>query len=74
MFLQLLGDALATWRPGMTHTVATSNDGSMEIRLTAGADGTTAEVHTADGVFRGPDHTIEIVDLTGGRGEGSEGP
>ncbi|MFG2879409.1 TIGR02677 family protein [Streptomyces sp. NPDC048337] len=76
MFLQLLGDALATWRPGMTHTVATSNDGSMEIRLTAGADGTTAEVRTPDGVFRGPDHTIEITDLTdltGGRVEGSEG-
>ncbi|MEU9098015.1 TIGR02677 family protein [Streptomyces sp. NPDC048361] len=74
MFLQLLGDALATWRPGMTHTVATSNDGSMEIRLTASADGSVAEVRTPDGVFRGPDHTIEIVDLTGGREEGGEGP
>lgn len=46
LFLQLLGDALATWRPGMTHTVATSNDGSMEIRLTALADGSAAEVRT----------------------------
>ncbi|MFE9480988.1 TIGR02677 family protein [Streptomyces spororaveus] len=66
LFLQLLGDALATWRPGMTHTVATSNDGSMEIRLTALADGSAAEVRTPGGVFRGPDHTIEITELTAG--------
>lgn len=69
LFLQLLGDALATWRPGMTHTTATSNDGSMEIRLTALADGTTADITTPGGTFRGPDHTVEIIDLTeGGRG------
>ncbi|MFI5982625.1 TIGR02677 family protein [Streptomyces sp. NPDC051555] len=66
LFLQLLGDALATWRPGMTHTVATSNDGSMEIRLTALADGSVAEVRTQGGVFRGPDHTIEIIELAEG--------
>ncbi|MDN3025731.1 TIGR02677 family protein [Streptomyces sp. S.PB5] len=64
LFLQLLGDALATWRPGMTTTVATSNDGTMEIRLTALADGTTAEIRTPGGTFRGPDHTVEITDLT----------
>ncbi|WP_171162526.1 TIGR02677 family protein [Streptomyces sp. I05A-00742] len=63
LFLQLLGDALATWRPGMTSTVATSNDGSMEIRLTALADGSTAEIRTPGGVFRGPDHLVEITDL-----------
>ncbi|RPF44980.1 uncharacterized protein (TIGR02677 family) [Streptomyces sp. Ag109_G2-6] len=68
LFLQLLGDALATWRPGMRHTVATSNDGSMEIRLSAVADGGTAEIRTPGGVFRGPDHLIEIVDLTEGGG------
>lgn len=75
LFLQLLGDALATWRPGMTHTVATSNDGSMEIRLAALADGSTAEVRTPGGTFRGPDHTIEIIDLAGpaGRAEGDIG-
>lgn len=70
LFLQLLGDALATWRPGTVTTTATSNDGSMEIRLTAlderDLDGlpTQAEVRTPDGVFSGPDHLIEIVDLT----------
>ncbi|MCX4515090.1 TIGR02677 family protein [Streptomyces sp. NBC_01619] len=66
LFLQLLGDALATWRPGMRHTVATSNDGSMEIRLSALADGGTAQIATPSGTFRGPDHLIEIVDLTDG--------
>ncbi|OKH93343.1 TIGR02677 family protein [Streptomyces uncialis] len=66
LFLQLLGDALATWRPGMRHTVATSNDGSMGIRLSALADGGTAEIRTAGGAFRGPDHLIEIIDLTDG--------
>lgn len=66
LFLQLLGDALATWRPGMKHTTATSNDGAMEIRLTALPDGSTAEVRTPDGIFRGPDHAIEIIDLTAG--------
>ncbi|WP_127355694.1 TIGR02677 family protein [Actinacidiphila soli] len=66
LFLQLLGDALATWRPGTRQTVATSNDGSMEIRLTALRDDTTARIHTPGGVFRGPDHLVEIVDLTEG--------
>ncbi|MET7431280.1 TIGR02677 family protein [Streptomyces flaveolus] len=64
LFLRLLGDALATWRPGVTTTEATSNDGTMEIRLTALNDGTTAEIRTPGGVFRGPDHTVEITDLT----------
>lgn len=64
LFLQLLGDALATWRPGMTRTVATSNDGSMEIRLSALGDGTTAEIRTPGGVFRGPDHLVQITGLT----------
>lgn len=66
LFLQLLGDALATWRPGMRHTVATSHDGSMEIRLRALPDGGTAQIRTSSGTFHGPDHLIEIIDLTDG--------
>ncbi|MFC5724453.1 TIGR02677 family protein [Streptomyces gamaensis] len=66
LFLQLLGDALATWRPDTVRTSATSNDGSMEIRLTALGDGTTAEITTPGGTFRGPDHLVEIIDLTEG--------
>jgi uncharacterized protein (TIGR02677 family) len=71
-FLRLLGDALATWRPGMTTTTATSSDGSLEIRLTALHDGSRAEVRTPDGVFRGPDHRVEITDLTARGGEPAE--
>ncbi|WP_306322059.1 MULTISPECIES: TIGR02677 family protein [unclassified Streptomyces] len=63
LFLQLLGDALATWRPGMTRTATTSNDGSMEIRLALLPGGGQAEIRTPDGVLRGPDHLVEIVDL-----------
>ncbi|MEN8654559.1 TIGR02677 family protein [Streptomyces sp. 21So2-11] len=64
LFLQLLGDALATWRPGTTHTVATSNDGTMEIRLGVLPRALPAEVRTHGGVFHGPDHSVEIIDLT----------
>lgn len=69
LFLNLLSDALATWRPGTRRTVTSSNDGSMEIRLTALDDGTTAEIRTPGGVFRGPDHLVEIVDVTEPDGE-----
>lgn len=65
LFLQLLGDALARRGAGTSETEirATSNDGAMEIRLRAIPDGGTAQVRTAAGVFRGPDHEIEIIDL-----------
>lgn len=71
LFLRLLGDALSTWRPGMTRTVATSSDGSLEIRLTALDDSTRAEIRTPGGVFRGPDHLVEIVDPAEGRRAGT---
>ncbi|GAA1440164.1 TIGR02677 family protein [Nocardiopsis tropica] len=66
LFLQLLGDALARWGPGTTETVATSNDGTMEIHLSAIADGGTATVRTPGGTFSGPDHLVRITDVTGG--------
>lgn len=69
LFLRLLGDALATWRPGTTSTTATSSDGSLEICLTARGDGAPAEIRTPGGVFTGPDHLVEIRDLTGRPGE-----
>ncbi|MFD6095529.1 TIGR02677 family protein [Nocardiopsis flavescens] len=65
LFLQLLGDALARWGHGTTRTTATSNDGTMEIRLSALPDGRTATVRTPGGTLSGPDHLVEIVDLTG---------
>jgi uncharacterized protein (TIGR02677 family) len=66
LFLHLLGDALARWGPDTTHTVATSNDGTMEIHLSAIADGGTATVRTPGGTFSGPDHLVRIIDVTDG--------
>jgi uncharacterized protein (TIGR02677 family) len=63
LFLQLLGDALGTWRPGTAETRATSNDGTMEIRLRVLEGGGTATVRTAGGVFRGPEHWVEIREV-----------
>jgi uncharacterized protein (TIGR02677 family) len=62
LFLRLLGDALAAGDPGRGGAVTTrTSDGSIEITLTP-KDG-FAEIHTEDGVLRGPDHEITIVDV-----------
>ena len=66
LFLQLLGDALARWGHGTTQAVATSNDGTMEIHLTAVEGGGTATVRTPEGTFSGPDHLVHIIDVTRG--------
>ncbi|MDT0304848.1 TIGR02677 family protein [Streptomonospora wellingtoniae] len=66
LFLGLLGDALAHWPPNARETSTTSNDGGLRIRLLTLGDGRTAEIRTPDGVFRGPDHRVEITDLEGG--------
>lgn len=63
LFLTLLGDALAARRPGQPGVVTTTVDGTMEIRMTVLDDGATAEIRTPSGVFRGPDHLVEIVNL-----------
>ncbi len=64
LFLSVLGDALAARRPGSTTTTATSGDGSMEIRLKLVDADRVVVVRTADGVLSGPEHVVEIVDLT----------
>jgi uncharacterized protein (TIGR02677 family) len=64
LFLALLGDALATRRPGDTEVTTTTSDGTMEIRLSLVPEGGTVEIPTEDGVLRGPQHVVEIVDLT----------
>ncbi|MBA2309781.1 MAG: TIGR02677 family protein [Pseudonocardiales bacterium] len=64
LFLGLLGDALTALTPGRRDIQTTTSDGTMAVRLTAPGDHRVAEVATADGVFRGPDYLIEIVDLT----------
>lgn len=64
LFLALLGDALSARRPGDRVVSTTTTDGTMSIRLTALDDGTRAEITTPHGTFRGPDHLVEITDLT----------
>lgn len=63
LFLSLLGDALAARKPGETEVKTVTSDGTLEVRLTL-APG-TATIRTEDGVLTGPEHLIEITDLTG---------
>ena len=64
LFLNLLGDALAAKSPGHTAVQTTTSDGSIDVSLTALADPQIAEIITDTGVFRGPDHILQITDRT----------
>jgi uncharacterized protein (TIGR02677 family) len=64
LFLALLGDALAARRPGETEVKTMTSDGTMEIRLSLVPDGSTATLRTEHGILTGPEHVIEITDLT----------
>jgi uncharacterized protein (TIGR02677 family) len=63
LFLALLGDALAARKPGDTEVKTVTTDGTLEVRLSLVPDSGTATVRSADGVFTGPEHVIEIADL-----------
>jgi uncharacterized protein (TIGR02677 family) len=63
LFLRLLGDAMAAGPAGPDGTIRTRTaDGTMEIVLRPLPTAGMAEIHTADGVMRGPDHEITITD------------
>lgn len=64
LFLSVLGDALAARRPGVSTTTATSGDGTMEIRLKLVDAAMIVRIPTADGTLSGPEHVIEIIDLS----------
>ena len=64
LFLALLGDALAARKPGDTEVKTVTSDGTLEVRLSLVPDGAVATVRAADGVLTGPEHIIEITDLT----------
>jgi hypothetical protein len=64
LFLSVLGDVLAARRPGAATTTATSGDGTMEIRLKNVDTDRVVTIHTDDGVLSGPEHVVEILDLT----------
>lgn len=67
LFLGLLGDALSARSPGDTEVRTTTSDGTMEIRLSLVPGGETVVIPTEDGELRGPQHLVEIVDLTAAR-------
>ncbi|MBO0808738.1 MAG: TIGR02677 family protein [Actinobacteria bacterium] len=64
LFLSLLGDALAARAPGDTEVKTVTSDGALEVRLSLVPDGGRATIRTADGVLSGPEHVIEITDLS----------
>jgi uncharacterized protein (TIGR02677 family) len=64
LFLALLGDALSARRSDQGEVATTTADGTLRIRLVALANAALVEIRTPDGVFRGPDHVVEIADLT----------
>jgi uncharacterized protein (TIGR02677 family) len=63
LFLALLGDALASRRPGEVEVKTVTSDGTLEVRLSLVPGGGTATLRTADGLLTGPEHVIEITDL-----------
>ncbi|MGH3863669.1 DUF2397 family protein, partial [Actinokineospora sp.] len=64
LFLGLLGDALSARLPGDTEVKTTTGDGTMEICLSLLPGGGMVDIDTEDGVLRGPEHLIDIIDLT----------
>ena len=64
LFLALLGDALAARMPGEAEIKTVTSDGTLEVRLSPVPDGGTVTIRTADGLLTGPEHVIEITDLT----------
>jgi uncharacterized protein (TIGR02677 family) len=67
LFLGLLGDAMSARLPGDTEVRTSTGDGTMEIRLSLVTGGGMVRIPTEDGVLRGPEHVVEIVDLTAAR-------
>lgn len=62
LFLNLLGDALTARRPGSAVVETTTSDGSLAVRLQTLDSDRIAEIVTDVGVFRGPDHLVQITD------------
>lgn len=65
LFLTLLGQALSARRPGEPATRTATGDGSLEILLSPIAGAGPVEITTEQGIFRGPDHLLHIIDLSG---------
>lgn len=63
LFLRLLGDALSAAPSPDAGVTILSGDGSLRVELVPLGPETTAEIETPDGIFRGRDHLLSIVDL-----------
>lgn len=63
LFLTLLGHALSARHPDEPETRTTTGDGSLEVVLSTIPGAGLVEIRTADGVLRGRDHLLHIVDL-----------
>ncbi|MGH2861513.1 MAG: TIGR02677 family protein, partial [Solirubrobacteraceae bacterium] len=63
LFLALLGHALSARRPDEPETRTVTGDGSLEILLNPISGAGWVEIRTEQGIFRGPDHVLHIVDL-----------
>jgi hypothetical protein len=72
LFLALLGDALSAGPIGPEGITTLTSDGTLELTLVPTVDGAWAQIQTSDGVLRGHDHVLTIVDRTRPRGSSRE--
>ena len=63
LFLDLLGESLASKLQATDTVVANSTDGSLRIELEPTGDGMEAQIPTSDGVLCGEDHYITITSV-----------
>lgn len=63
LLLDLLAEALSRKLTPDEEVMATSADGSIEIRMAPVGGGATATIATSDGALTGPDHHVEFTDL-----------
>jgi len=63
LFLDLLGEALASKIRAADSVIAHSADGSLRIKLEPVGDGGEAEIATTDGILRGEDHYVTIINV-----------
>jgi uncharacterized protein (TIGR02677 family) len=72
LFLALLGDALSAGPIGPEGITTLTSDGTLELTLVPTVDGAWAHIQTPDGVLRGHDHVLTIVDRTRPRASSRE--
>ncbi len=63
LFLQLLGDALAAAREPEACIQTVTGDGSLQIELEPLEPDSCAAIRTPNGIFRGRDYRLRIIDL-----------